>query len=110
MSSLGNPDEEEGIEKLKGAKGNFILWPSKDIIIRTCPSPIVSPQSREDEGNSTSQNTIHNTAIFTPPSQNPPKTTPPPESPPHTQPLEHHSLKPAHATPPLQNLPTEQAP
>jgi hypothetical protein len=36
-------DEEEGIEKQKDAKGNFILWPHKDIIIKTCSSPIVSP-------------------------------------------------------------------
>jgi hypothetical protein len=28
-------DEEEGIEKLKDAKGNFILWPCKDIILKT---------------------------------------------------------------------------
>jgi hypothetical protein len=27
-------DEEEGIGKLKDAKGNFILWPRKDIIIK----------------------------------------------------------------------------
>jgi hypothetical protein len=36
-------DEEEGIEKLKDAKGNFILWPRKDIIIKIRSSPIVSP-------------------------------------------------------------------
>jgi hypothetical protein len=29
-------DEEEGIEKLKDAKGNFILWSCKDIILKTC--------------------------------------------------------------------------
>jgi hypothetical protein len=34
-------DEEEGIEKLKDAKTNFILWPYKDIIIKTCSSLIV---------------------------------------------------------------------
>jgi hypothetical protein len=27
-------DEEEGIEKLKHAKENFIIWPRKDIIIK----------------------------------------------------------------------------
>jgi hypothetical protein len=36
-------DKEEGIVKLKDAKGNFILWPRKDIIIKICSSPIVSP-------------------------------------------------------------------
>jgi N12 class adenine-specific DNA methylase len=36
-------DEEEGIEKLKDAKGNFIRWPYKDIIIKTRSSSIVSP-------------------------------------------------------------------
>jgi hypothetical protein len=77
-------------------------------------------QSREDEGTPTSQNTIHNTAGFTPPSQNPPQTTHSPKNRPSTQPLEHHSPQhrspqhdhspksPPHTTPP-QNLPTEQA-
>jgi hypothetical protein len=46
-------DKEEGIEKLKVAKGNFILWPGKDIILKTRSSPIVSPQSREHEGTPT---------------------------------------------------------
>jgi hypothetical protein len=77
-------DEEEEIEKLKDAKGNFILWLHKDIILKTRSSPIVSPQRREDEGTPTSQNIIHSTARFTPPSQNPPKTTPPPKNPPST--------------------------
>jgi hypothetical protein len=76
--------EEEGIEKLKGAKGNFIQWPRKDIILKTRYPPIVSPQSREDEDTPTSQNTICSTVGFTPPSQNPPQTTPPPENPPCT--------------------------
>jgi hypothetical protein len=57
-----SPDEEEGIEKLKDAKGNFILWPRKDIILKTHSSLIVSPQSREDESTPTSQNTIRSTA------------------------------------------------
>jgi hypothetical protein len=46
-------NEEEGVEKLKDAKGNFILWPHKDIILKTRSSPIVSPQSREHEGTPT---------------------------------------------------------
>jgi hypothetical protein len=33
--------DEEGIEKLKDAKGNLIMWPHKDIIIKTHFSPIV---------------------------------------------------------------------
>jgi hypothetical protein len=90
----------------------------------------ISPQNKEDEGTPTSQNTICNTAGFTP--QNPPPTQPlehhsPPrvvisKFPPHitplqnsppTQPLEHHSL--LHQSPPhttilsSQNPPTEQA-
>jgi hypothetical protein len=32
FKDLDYPDEEEGIEKLKDAKRNFILWPHKDII------------------------------------------------------------------------------
>jgi hypothetical protein len=110
FEDLDYPDEEEGIEKLKDAKGDFILWTRQDIIIKTRCSPIVSPQSREDEGTQTSQNIIYSTATSTPKSQNPPKTTPPPENLPYTQPLEHHSLKPPHTTPHLQYLPTEQAP
>jgi hypothetical protein len=43
FEDLDYPDEEEGIEKLKDAKGNFILWPRKDIILKTSSSPIVSP-------------------------------------------------------------------
>jgi hypothetical protein len=35
FEELGYLDEEEGIGKLKDAKGNFILWPRKDIIIKT---------------------------------------------------------------------------
>jgi hypothetical protein len=91
FEDLDYPDEEEEIEKLKDAKGNFILWSRKDIIIKTCSSPIVSPQNREDEGTPTSQNTIRSIAAITPPYENPPKTTPPPENPTSTQPLEYHS-------------------
>jgi hypothetical protein len=60
-------DEEEEIENLKDANGNFILWPHKDIILKTRSSPIVSPQNREDDGTPTSQNTLCSTAGFTPP-------------------------------------------
>jgi hypothetical protein len=70
FDDLDYPDEDERIVKLKDAKG---------IIIKTHSSPIVSPQSREYDGTPTSQNTIHNTAAFTPPSQNLLKTTPPPK-------------------------------
>jgi hypothetical protein len=42
FENLDYTDEEEGIEKLKDAKGNFILWPHKDIITKTHSSPIVS--------------------------------------------------------------------
>jgi hypothetical protein len=91
FEDLDYPDEEEEIEKLKDAKGNFILWSRKDIIIKTCSSPIVSPQNREDEGTPTSQNTIRSIAAITPPYENPPKTTPPPKNPTSTQPLEYHS-------------------
>jgi hypothetical protein len=34
FEDLDYPDEEEGIEKLKDAKGNFIIWPCKDIILK----------------------------------------------------------------------------
>jgi hypothetical protein len=123
FENLDYPDEEEGIEKMKDAKGNFILWPCKDIILNSHSSPIVLPQNRENEGTPTSQNTLCNTVGFTPPSQNPPQTIPPPKNSPSTQPLEHlslvchspqhcspphiHSLKyPPHTTPPPQNPPT----
>jgi hypothetical protein len=43
FNDLDYPEEEEGIEKLKDAKGNFIVWPRKDIILKTCSSSIVSP-------------------------------------------------------------------
>jgi hypothetical protein len=113
--------KKRGIAKLKDAKGNFILWPRKDILIKTHSSPIVSPLSREDEATPTSQNTICSTAAFTP-CENPPKNSPPTKNLTSTQPLEDHS--PQHRSPPqghsskshhhttlpLQNLPTEQAP
>jgi hypothetical protein len=45
FEDLDHPNQEEGIEKLKDAKGNFIQWPHKDIILKTCYSSIVSPQN-----------------------------------------------------------------
>jgi hypothetical protein len=33
--NLEYPDEDEGIEKLVDPKGTFILWPHKDIIVKT---------------------------------------------------------------------------
>jgi hypothetical protein len=98
FEDLNYLDEEERIEKMKDAKENFNLWPHKDIILKIRSSPIVSPQSRDDEFTPTSQNTIRSTAGFTPPSQNPPQTTPPPKNPPSIQPLEHYS--PQHRSPP----------
>jgi hypothetical protein len=47
FEDLDYPDEDEGIEKLVDAKWSFILWPRKDIIIKTRLSPIVSPGSTE---------------------------------------------------------------
>jgi hypothetical protein len=43
FKDLDYPDEEEEIEKLKGAKGNFILWPHKYVILKTQFLSIVSP-------------------------------------------------------------------
>jgi hypothetical protein len=54
FEDLDYPDEDEGIEKLIDAKGTSILWPRKDIIVKTCSSPIVSPQSTEAGGTPTS--------------------------------------------------------
>jgi hypothetical protein len=48
------PDEDEGIEKLVDAKGTFILWHRKDIIVKTRSSPIVLPWSTEAGGTPTS--------------------------------------------------------
>jgi hypothetical protein len=47
FEDLDYPDEDEGIEKLVDAKGTFILWPRKDIIVKSRSSPIVSPRSTE---------------------------------------------------------------
>jgi hypothetical protein len=54
FEDLDYPDEDEGIEKLVDAKGTFILWHCKDIIVKTRSSPIVSPRSTEDGGTPTS--------------------------------------------------------
>jgi hypothetical protein len=54
FEDLDYPDEDEGIEKLVDAKETFILWPRKDIIVKTCSSPNVSPWSIEAGGTPTS--------------------------------------------------------
>jgi hypothetical protein len=54
FEDLDYPDEDEGIEKLIDAKGIFILWPRKDIIVKTRSSLIVSPRSTEAGGTPTS--------------------------------------------------------
>jgi hypothetical protein len=54
FEDLDYPDEHEGIDKLVDAKGTFILWPHKDIIVKTRLSPIVSPRSTETRGTPTS--------------------------------------------------------
>ncbi len=54
FKDLDYTNEDEGIEKLVDAKGTFILWPRKDIIVKTRSSPIVSPQSTEARGTPTS--------------------------------------------------------
>jgi hypothetical protein len=43
FKDLDYADKDEGIEKLVDAKEAFILWPRKDIIVKTRSSPIVSP-------------------------------------------------------------------
>jgi hypothetical protein len=47
FKDLDYPDEDEGIEKLIDAKGTFILWPHKVIIVKTHSSLTVSPWSTE---------------------------------------------------------------
>jgi hypothetical protein len=54
FEDLDYPDEDEGIEKLVDAKETFILWPRKDIIVKTHSSSIVSPQNTEVGGTPTS--------------------------------------------------------
>jgi hypothetical protein len=53
FEDIDYPDEDEGIEKLVDAKGTFILWPRKDIIVKTHSSSIVSPRSTEAGGTPT---------------------------------------------------------
>jgi hypothetical protein len=55
FDDLDYPNEKEGIEKLKDAKWNFIIWPRKDIILKTRYSSIVLPQHKEDKGTPTSK-------------------------------------------------------
>jgi hypothetical protein len=74
FEDLDYPNEEEGIKRLVDAKGTFILWLRKDIIIKTRLSPIVSPRSTEAGGTPTSNMPLraqdpHTSA--TPPAQDP---------------------------------------
>jgi hypothetical protein len=71
FEDLDYPDEDEGIEKLVDAKGTFILWPHKDIIVKTCSSSIVSPRSTEAGGTPTSN-------MLKPTQNSRPSVTPPP--------------------------------
>jgi hypothetical protein len=59
FDDLDYPNEEEGIEKPVDGKGTFILWPCKDIIVKTCSSSIVSPRSTEAGGTPTSNMPMH---------------------------------------------------
>jgi hypothetical protein len=54
FEDLDYPGEDEGIEKLVDAKWTFILWPRKDIIVKTRSLSIVSPWSTEVGGTPTS--------------------------------------------------------
>jgi hypothetical protein len=54
FEDLDYPGEDEGIEKLVDAKWTFILWPRKDIIVKTRSLSIVSPRSTEVGGTPTS--------------------------------------------------------
>jgi hypothetical protein len=69
LKYLNYLNEEERIEKLVDAKGTFILWPRKDIIVKTHLPPIVSPQSTEAGGTPTSNMSMH--------AQDPHRATPP---------------------------------
>jgi hypothetical protein len=72
FEDLDYPDEDEGIEKLVDAKETFILWPRKDIIVKTHSSLIVSPRSTEARGTSTSN--MPKPAQISHPSATPPLT------------------------------------
>jgi hypothetical protein len=54
FENLDYLDEHEGIDKLVDAKGTFILWPRKDIIVKTYFSPIVLPWRIETASTPTS--------------------------------------------------------
>jgi hypothetical protein len=54
FKDLDYHNEEKRIEKLIDAKGTFILWSRKDIIVTTHLSPIVSPRSTKVGGTPTS--------------------------------------------------------
>jgi hypothetical protein len=75
FEGLDYPDEEEGIEKLVDAKGTFIVWPRKDIIVKTRSSTIVSPQSTKARSTPTlnMSNPAQNshTSMTPPPPQDP---------------------------------------
>jgi hypothetical protein len=43
FEDLNYPNEEDGINELKDAKDNFILWPHRDIILKTSSSSSVLP-------------------------------------------------------------------
>jgi hypothetical protein len=71
FEDLDYPDEDEGIEKLVDAKGTFILWLHKDIIVKTRSSLIISPRSTEAGGTTTSN-------MLKPAQNEHPLVTPPP--------------------------------
>jgi hypothetical protein len=74
FEDLDYANEDEGIEKLVDAKGTFILWPRKDIIVKTRSSSIVLPLSIKTWGTPTSNmlkpaQSSHPSVIL-PPAQN----------------------------------------
>jgi hypothetical protein len=85
FEDLDYPNEDEGIEKLVDAKGTFIHWPHKDIIIKTHSSPIVSPRSTEAGGTPTSNLTM--------PAQNPHTSVTPPAQDPQESELQDSTAK-----------------
>jgi hypothetical protein len=74
FEDLDYPDEDEGVEKLVDAKGTFILWPHKGIIIKIHSSSIVLPWSTEAGGTPTSNmqkpNQISQPSVTPPLAQN----------------------------------------
>jgi hypothetical protein len=107
FEDLDYPDENKGIEKLKDAKGNFILWPYKDIHVKIDSSSIVSPQNKEGDGTPTSHNTSLSTiGCHLSPQHYSSQNIPPSQNPPPTQPLrQHSSLCPPFPKSPPQNTP-----